>query len=82
VRNLVSNGASNAALETFVTGTILPCHQWRLRNGDMGTVVGGCRILGPAGPGPTAGGSDAPWVQYSPLITKYEPRMVPASFDF
>ena len=25
---------------------------------------------------------DARWVQYWPLITKYEPRMVPASFDF
>ena len=37
---------------------------------------------GLVGPGPNPGGSDALWVQYSPLITKYEPRMVPASFDF
>ena len=27
-------------------------------------------------------GGDPRWDQYSPLITKYEPRMVPASLDF
>ena len=32
-------------------------------------------LTGRTGPGTS-------WVQYSPLITKYEPRMVPASFDF
>ena len=37
---------------------------------------------GLVGPGRNARGSSALWDQYSPLITKYEPRMVPASFDF
>jgi len=40
------------------------------------------RLSGSVGKGPHAGRSDALWAQYSPLITKYEPRMVPASFDF
>ena len=32
--------------------------------------------------GPNDVGSEARGAQYSPLITKYEPRIVPASFDF
>jgi hypothetical protein len=32
--------------------------------------------------GRNAVGAEARWAQYSPLITKYEPRIVPASFDF
>jgi hypothetical protein len=47
-----------------------------------GMDVDGDRPSGLVVPGPNAGGSDALRVQYSPLITKYVPRMVPASFDF
>ena len=47
-----------------------------------GTEVDDDRLSGLVVPGPNAGGSDALRVQYSPLITKYEPLMVPASFDF
>ncbi len=37
---------------------------------------------GPVGAETDTAGPDAPRAQYSPLMTKYDPRMVPASFDF